>query len=632
MEITPSDEQIVIFDHAVKTNRNLVVSAVAGSGKTTTLLELLKRIPSNKTVLFMAFNRAIAQELEKRAPAAPNIEIRTVYAFGNYCLLLDKPERIVNFYKYNNMFKAILNYFETKQLQSIEKYNFGKTEFKSIEKIKKILNECAAQDDEFNIDEFTANVIDICDLGRLYNISKKQAKRLQEHAEHHSVISKCKEIDAALCLIELGVFYNIEFDFTDMIYLPNRLDIIIPTYDYVLIDEVQDLNICQSLIMKKAISNGGKFIAVGDPSQAIYGFSGADHEAFNNIKKMPNTDLLPLSITYRCPTQIIEMVRPLNDQIKTYPSNDKGLIIDKISYNDIQDGDMILCRQTFPIVSLCMKYLSQGKAAYIIGSDIGKSLINAIAKTKRKSEEYIMSNVMARLDLEYEHIVSKQMQLHNLTKPEAQNQTPAVSFKEKIEAIESIAGSLTNPDDVIAKIKTMFSDDNKKGICLSTIHKAKGLENERVFILMQQLMPSKHAKKPWELEQEKNLRYVAYTRAKQTLGFINDYDAFSPGAVNTIERGKISESKHVGKVGDTMYLKLTVFDIKKGEGQYGPYNIYNMKDDDGNIFYKFGNIKIRYMTSPGYTIEVGSKLAFMAIINSHDEYQGIKRNKIGNIL
>lgn len=632
MKFTPSNEQIAIFDHAVKTNRNLVVSAVAGSGKTTTLLELLKQIPSNKTVLFMAFNRAIAQELEKRAPSAPNIEIRTVYAFGNYCLLLDKAERIVNFYKYNNMFKAILNYLESKQIQLVEKYNFGKAEFKSIEKIRKILNECIAQDDEFNIDEFTANVIDICDLGRLYNINKKQKKKLEEYAEHHNVIIKCNELDIALILIELGVFYNIEFDFTDMIYLPNRLEVKIPTYDYVLIDEVQDLNICQTLIMKKAIANGGKFIAVGDPAQAIYGFSGADHEAFDNIKKIPNTDLLPLSITYRCPSQIIDMVRPLNTQIQTYPGNDNGLVIDKISYNDIQDGDMILCRQTFPVVSLCMKYLSQGKAAYIIGSDIGKSLINAIVKTKRKSEEYIMSNVMARLDLEYEHIVSKQMLVHNLTKSEAQNQTPSVSFKEKIEAIESIAGSLTNPDDVIAKIETMFSDDNKKGICLSTIHKAKGLENDRIFILMPQLMPSKYAKKPWELLQEQNLKYVAYTRAKQTLGFINDYDAFSPGAINAIERGKVAESKHVGKVGDAMYLKLTVFDIKKAEGQYGPYPIYNMKDDDGNIFYKFGNIKIRYMTTPGHIIEVGSKLAFMAIIGAHDEYQGTKKNKIGNIL
>lgn len=631
MKITPSDEQIAIFNHAVKTNRNLVVSAVAGSGKTTTLLELLKRISTKKTVLFMAFNRAIAQELERRAPSLPNIEIRTVYAFGNYCLQLDEPKRIVNFYKYNNMFKSILNYLESKQIQLVEKYNFGKAEFKSIEKIKKILSECATQDDEFNIDEFTTNVVNICDLGRLYNVGKKQKKKLEEYAEHHGITIGCNEIDVALILIELGVFYNIEFDFTDMIYLPNRLDIKIPTYDYVLIDEVQDLNLCQTLIMKKAIANGGKFIAVGDPAQAIYGFSGADHDAFNKIKTIPNTDMLPLSITYRCPTQIIDLVRTLNNQIQTYPGNDKGLIIDKISYNDIQDGDMILCRQTFPVVSLCMKYLSQGKAAYIIGSDIGKSLISAITKTKRKSEEYIMPNVMARLDIEYDHIVSKQMQSHNLTKSEAQNQTSAISFKEKIEAIESIAGSLTNPDDVIAKIETMFSDENKKGICLSTIHKAKGLENERIFILMPQLMPSKYAKKPWELEQEDNLKYVAYTRAKQTLGFINDYDAFSPNVVNTIERGNVTESKHVGVVGDPVYLKLTVFDIKKGEGQYGPYFIYNMKDDDGNIFYKFGNIKIRYMTTPGYIIEVGSKLAFMAVISAHDEYRGTKKNKIGNI-
>jgi ATP-dependent exoDNAse (exonuclease V) beta subunit len=45
-----------------------------------------------------------------------------------------------------------------------------------------------------------------------------------------------------------------------------------------------------------------------------------------------------------------------------------------------------------------------------------------------------------------------------------------------------------------------------------------------VYILNRELMPSHWAKKPWEKEQEENLEYVAYTRAKQKLSFIADYD------------------------------------------------------------------------------------------------------------
>ena len=52
---------------------------------------------------------------------------------------------------------------------------------------------------------------------------------------------------------------------------------------------------------------------------------------------------------------------------------------------------------------------------------------------------------------------------------------------------------------------------------LSTIHKAKGLENERVFFLLPDIIPSKYATQPWQIEQEMNLKYVATTRAKHTL-------------------------------------------------------------------------------------------------------------------
>ena len=72
------------------------------------------------------------------------------------------------------------------------------------------------------------------------------------------------------------------------------------------------------------------------------------------------------------------------------------------------------------------------------------------------------------------------------------------------------------------KINIIFSDNEKDGICLSTIHKAKGLEADNVFILCESLMPSKHARKKWEIESEQNLIYVAITRAKKTLNYISE--------------------------------------------------------------------------------------------------------------
>jgi len=72
-----------------------------------------------------------------------------------------------------------------------------------------------------------------------------------------------------------------------------------------------------------------------------------------------------------------------------------------------------------------------------------------------------------------------------------------------------------NIADLKNKISLIFTDE-LQGIVLSTIHKAKGLEANRVFIVRPDLLPLPHAH-GWQLAQEKNLIYVAITRAKTEL-------------------------------------------------------------------------------------------------------------------
>jgi DNA helicase-2/ATP-dependent DNA helicase PcrA len=76
----------------------------------------------------------------------------------------------------------------------------------------------------------------------------------------------------------------------------------------------------------------------------------------------------------------------------------------------------------------------------------------------------------------------------------------------------------------VEKIRSLFSDTEgeQKVLTLSTIHKAKGKEWDRVFALgMDTYSPSKWARKEWELEQEDNLCYVQVTRSKQHLTLVN---------------------------------------------------------------------------------------------------------------
>ena len=76
------------------------------------------------------------------------------------------------------------------------------------------------------------------------------------------------------------------------------------------------------------------------------------------------------------------------------------------------------------------------------------------------------------------------------------------------------------------RINMIFSDDSKNGICLSTVHKSKGLESDRVFIICPDKFYVKPCMRvPWMAEQERNLVYVAITRAKHFLGFVTDFSA-----------------------------------------------------------------------------------------------------------
>jgi superfamily I DNA/RNA helicase len=132
--------------------------------------------------------------------------------------------------------------------------------------------------------------------------------------------------------------------------------------------------------------------------------------------------------------------------------------------------------------------------------------------------------------------------------------SPQIQNKlDMIRALEILAENINTSEEIINKIDEIFpKKDKKDGISLSTIHKAKGLEANNVFIACESLMPSKAAKKDWEIRQEYNLMYVAYTRAKNILGFIDekDFEKFDTSNINSIailRRIEFQVNKVMGK-------------------------------------------------------------------------------------
>ena len=630
-KFTPSKQQKDIFKFILDGEKNAVISAVAGSGKTTTLLEALKLIPEDKTVLFMAFNKSIAKELRERVPQRKSIKVMTVHGFGIETIRKSIKEPSIDNSKYRKILKDIIQFYKGKNDDVLDVYKFNKECYRFIESMANTV-----KNGDIDIDKFVKNVVDLSNLGRLHLIDFDTkpigVNDLNKLADIHSINNEDGESTVAWYLSKLGLHYQDVVDFTDMIMFPNIMNLSTDVYDYVFIDECQDLNTCQRLLMEKAIKpDTGRFIAVGDPKQAIYAFAGADYESYQKLKKIPNTIELPLSVTYRCAEPIVKWVKHLNPLIKHFSKNKTGVVHETFSYKDIQDGDMVLCRNTFPIVALCIKLLSEGKKSYIIGSDIGMSLILMIENCEKKTEDFTMINVFSRLYHDKDKLIEKVMSNHKMIKSEAMEDSQVIIMNEKIQAIEVLSEGISNPHDVIRKIKELFSNDKKSGICLSNMHKSKGLESERVFIIHQELIPSKYAKLQWQIEQERNLEYVAYTRAKTTLGFVNDFDAFKSYKSQSENVVKVNDSKHVGSPKMKMKFELKVIDKRDFKGPYGDTIVYDMVDKKGNLFSKFGEISEDFLLGPGLSVEIDSRVSFYGIIKSHGEFKGNKITNLGKI-
>ena len=113
---------------------------------------------------------------------------------------------------------------------------------------------------------------------------------------------------------------------------------------------------------------------------------------------------------------------------------------------------------------------------------------------------------------------------YSLDPKETMTDSRVVSLLDTIKTMESLPLTVTKRSDLEKFINEVFSDEGKDGIQLSTIHRAKGLEADNVFIICPSLIPSRLSRMEWEIEEEKHLQYVMCTRPKNTLNFVTERD------------------------------------------------------------------------------------------------------------
>lgn len=508
---------------------HLIVEARAGTGKTTTMIEGLKLLKGEtpkitpspqqqaiweqimlskdaKTICFVAFNVSIADELKRRVPAG--VDAMTMNSLGNKAV-----------YKAFGRQEPVnwANREHLARLLDVDSRVLSKSRPGLVAAVDELVTLCKQ-----NLIDPTRDAEEVTDdpLGQLishYGIEIDGKDRVEVYQLVPDVLNACLEPKGTIT-------------FADQIWLPIVLNLPLFRYDLLMVDEAQDLNRCQQALAKKA---GKRLILVGDPKQAIYGFAGADAESMPRLARELNEGtntlagdrrciILPLTVTRRCGKAIVEEANKIVPDFEAHESNLPGIISTKYytsqdgsvpSYHSfVQDGDMLLCRVNAQLVSQCFKFIKMNRKATIRGRDVAAGL----TKTVKKMDASSIPDLVAKLVDWHNSECAKESAKRN------PSENRLITIRDRFVCLLCFVDGAKSVQEVLDKIDKIFVDNPGDGILLSSVHKAKGLEAKRVFILMPKgsEMPHPMVKSKWQIEQEWNLKYVAITRAIEELIYV----------------------------------------------------------------------------------------------------------------
>ena len=523
--MTPSTQQTTILKWVKENDDNLIVEAVAGSGKTTTLDMIIRAISEGNKVLTLAFSKEIATAMEaKNFPK--NVDVRTFHALGLNLLRTARTRVRVNGRKVENLFKYQVLGYDTKfkwKNPSDAKVFF---EFKSClcETVSHVKNRGLLNEQEIvdNLqDILTQYQIDIPELSEFYKDGDSEAFFQ----------------DTVLELWNMSNASPQTVDFDDMIYLPLVEDLLFPVWDIVLVDEAQDLNKAQRMFLRKLLGGSihtkeehnspvlpwiptqKRTIVVGDTAQAIYGFRGASLDSMRKFSSEFSCIELPLSVCYRCDTEIVKEAKKYVEEISARGDASLGAITEMpyaFVSREAKVGDAILCRFNAPLLDLAFLFWSKEQDIVLTNLRLKDTLLKELSWMKERHSKFTPDHLE-------QYIKGK------VDKLEVQKKKWALAnFRNLASCLRVIQKWADTYEEAEIKLEELFDKKRKNGIILSTIHKAKGLEWDRVFILPERA--------DGQTQEEKNLLYVAITRARHQLFYVGKESGvveFIPSNVKT---------------------------------------------------------------------------------------------------
>jgi superfamily I DNA/RNA helicase len=470
---TPTPEQEAIRTAARSTKDNLLITALAGAAKTSTLVLIAKALSTTPT-LCLAFNKRIATEMQTRLPG--NCTSRTLNSVGHeaWKKYLGR-NLVVNSSKTYAILTSLVEDLDPKSKNAAYE-NFSEI-LKAIDAGK------TAGYVPSNTFPNAHGLMDDSDLGEW--LDEKITTLEADLIRAASVIS-----------IKMGL--EGEVDFNDQILLPVIFPAPFAHFPLVMIDEAQDLSALNHAMLRKLVTK--RLIAVGDPCQAIYGFRGAHEDSMTLLRKQFSMKEFPLTISFRCPIEVVKLAQFHAPKMQ-WPEWAKPGLVDRLAEwnaDTLPPEAVILCRNNAPLFNIAIKLLKNGRHPELIGNDIGKALVKILRKFGKPD--------MSR-DQALQALADWQDKKLAKAKDPSKVEDQAACLRIFLSHGKTLGDAITFAEHI-------FSSTGP--VKLMTGHKAKGLEFDHVYFLDEELIGDKG--------QERNLRYVIITRAKETLTFIDSKD------------------------------------------------------------------------------------------------------------
>lgn len=425
-------EQQAVLHAKTSGTRNIFVSAVAGSGKTTTVESMIRASPTERA-LYLCFNKANVKEAKKRLKGLKHVTCSTLNALGLNALGAQTDKDKVNkHFKYPRERKAIDRLMAMGYIP--DNYASLLTDEQAIECI--------------------ANIPAIRDPAYIFHQLKPKYKAMLD--------------DNATC------------SFGEQVLLPALLDeISFQGYDTVYIDEAQDLSELNMCMIAKIPHK--RLIGVGDRRQAIYAFRGAHNHAVDAMIDKFDMVEMHLSRSFRCKDNIAKHAGIVGIE--------QGGIVRNGTRGEIQAGDTVLCRNNAPLVRLAIELMKRGLRVCVRGDHTGAGLLEALSKSRKTKKV-----------AELRKFIADPLQFFDTDE----------DTRELLLCVLDSHKTVAKAIDYLQSLKA--GKEDAEAVKLMTIHRSKGMEWEKVFVLDADIISSE--------EQDPNLLYVAKTRAINKLVYV----------------------------------------------------------------------------------------------------------------